>query len=226
MLRVFFLEHPNEAEKLLYDKTTCKKIVDDDWKTPLTADKVQYIVPRCIRNKAENNNKQKNKGEVYTPDGIINFMLNDIDDHILGTKGMFNNAVTDEYGYAQHWITYHNKIDIGDNNYAWYKYVALTFLEITCGEGAFITRRYNQIDGEQIAQSERFGFLDRKLEIIRRNITSETTQDELVWLTLHALAATYGYEYSGKSLLIARINVYLTAADFIKYLPIPDSQSF
>lgn len=212
----FFLEHPSEGEKLLYDQTTGKNIVDDNWKTPLTADKSSVIVPRCIRNSIENNNKQKNKGEVYTPDGIINFMLNDIDERMLKTNGVFNDAVTDENGYAKTWNSIHNKFDIGEKNAEWYTYVALTYIEITCGEGAFITRRYNQIDGEEIEPSDRFGFLDRKLEIIRRNRTSETAQEELIWLTLHALAATYGYEYSGKSLLIARINVYLTATEFLQ----------
>ena len=57
---------------------------------------------------------------------------------------------------------------------------------------------------------ERIGFLDRKLRIV-----SEKTKTRKEWVkwALEALKSSYGFEYQGDNLLIARINVLETFAE-------------
>ena len=57
----------------------------------------------------------------------------------------------------------------------------------------------------------RVGILDRKLRIVNEN--TETKDEWINWAT-EAVKSTYGYEYQGDSLLLARINVLLT---FVEY---------
>lgn len=96
----------------------------------------------------------------------------------------------------------------------WRKCVNDTFLEITCGEGAFITTRYDMADGRPIPMAERRGVLDRKLQMVRE-YAPEYEREEA---SFAALKSTYGYEYQGDSLLLARINVLLDFAEHIELL--------
>ena len=62
--------------------------------------------------------------------------------------------------------------------------------------------RYDTVTGDELPVSERVGFLDRKLRVV----TEKTkTRKEWVRRALDALRATYGFEYQGDNLLIARI---------------------
>ena len=83
-------------------------------------------------------------------------------------------------------------------------------LELTCGEAPFLVSRYDATTGEPIAISERVGMLDRKL----RTINEQELNDE-EWLSQVRLAfqTTYGYEWQGDSLLLARENLLYTFVD-------------
>lgn len=83
-------------------------------------------------------------------------------------------------------------------------YIGQRWMEITCGEGPYMTSRYDTVTGEYLDIEERVGFLDRKLQRISKEIESEE-----IWfsLALKAYQASYGYEYQGDSLLIARENL-------------------
>ena len=83
-------------------------------------------------------------------------------------------------------------------------------LELTCGEAPFLVSRYDATTGEPFAISERMGILDRKLGIIN----SRQLSDE-VWLVQvrQAFQSTYGYEWQGDSLLLARENLLYTFVD-------------
>ena len=85
-------------------------------------------------------------------------------------------------------------------------------LEITCGEAPFLVSRYDTTTGEPIPIPERIGLLDRKLRIV-----SETAKDEQEWLKLakRAFESTYGYEFQGDNLLIARVNLIETFAEYM-----------
>lgn len=92
----------------------------------------------------------------------------------------------------------------------WQKYVSLRVLEITCGEAPFLVTRYDTTTGELLLIPERTGILDRKLQAIQAD-------DEETWLkwVYKAYESTYGYEYLGDSLLIARINLLMTFCDYL-----------
>lgn len=90
-------------------------------------------------------------------------------------------------------------------------YTDQRWLEITCGEAPYIVTRYDAVSGELLPLSSRVGFLDRKLARI-----SEAVASEGQWLTLvkKAYQASYGYEWQGDSLLLARENLLLTFEDY------------
>ena len=91
------------------------------------------------------------------------------------------------------------------------EYVDLRWLEITCGEAPYMVTRYDTVTGEEIPLSERVGFVDRKLQRISREVSDEATFYELV---KKAYRASYGYEYQGDSLLLARENLLGTFEDY------------
>lgn len=84
-------------------------------------------------------------------------------------------------------------------------------LELTCGEAPFLTSRYDATTGEAIALGERVGVLDRKLRLV----SNRQLNDEQ-WLALvrTAFQTTYGYEWQGDSLLLARENLLYTFVDY------------
>ena len=90
-------------------------------------------------------------------------------------------------------------------------YIQLRWLEITCGEAPYMVTRYDTVTGEEIPLSERVGFVDRKLQRISREVSNEATFYELV---KKAYRASYGYEYQGDSLLLARENLLATFEDY------------
>lgn len=90
-------------------------------------------------------------------------------------------------------------------------YVKRTWLEITCGEAPYMVTRYDMETGEPIALSERVGFVDRKLQRIHDIIIDKVEWDILVsW----AFKSSFGFEWNGDSLLLARENLLYTYNDF------------
>ena len=81
-----------------------------------------------------------------------------------------------------------------------------TTCEITCGEAPFITSRYDTTTGEEIPIENRVGLLDRKLKLARR--------DEIE----RVVKTVYGFEFQGDNLLIARVNVWRTIAEYTEPL--------
>lgn len=97
----------------------------------------------------------------------------------------------------------------------WQEYVKELKLEITCGEAPFIVSRYNPIahTGKLIKLDSRVGFLDKKLKLV-----SKYCQKEKEWLTWakEAFKASYGYEWQGDNVLLARENLLYTLIDYYK----------
>lgn len=100
---------------------------------------------------------------------------------------------------------------VAKNN--WQEYVALLKLEITCGEAPYIVSRYDPVSDKQelLPISKRVGFLDKKLSLVSKY--SETQEDWLKWSKI-AFQSSYGYEWQGDSLLIARENLLYTFIDY------------
>ena len=149
----------------------------------------QLIQPRAAKSKEEQKYRTKEKAEVFTPLEIVKEMNMAID---WSSK---NYPTTD------------------DN---WLDYVQEKRLEITCGEGPFIAGRYNPTanTGLIIKPHNRVGFLDRKLQEIHKRISSKA--DWLKYAEI-ALQSSYGYEWQGDNLLIARENILMTMNDFYQY---------
>lgn len=106
-----------------------------------------------------------------------------------------------------------DNIDKSGKAKTWKKYVDSRVLEITCGEAPFLVSRYDTVTGEPIPLENRAGLLDRKLRVVGKNTNSK---EKWIEWAIRAFEASYGYEYQGDNLLIARINLLLTFIDYYK----------
>ncbi len=95
----------------------------------------------------------------------------------------------------------------------WQDYVALLKLEITCGEAPYIVSRYDPVSDRQelVPLKNRVGFLDYKLRLVSKYCKNH--DDWLKWAKI-AFQSSYGYEWQGDSLLIARENLLYTFIDY------------
>ena len=90
-------------------------------------------------------------------------------------------------------------------------YVKRKWLEVACGEAPYIATRYDMETGKLIPLNRRVGFLDRKLQRINYNIDDKGEWQRLVeW----AYKSSYGFEWSGDSVLLARENLLYTYCDY------------
>lgn len=105
----------------------------------------------------------------------------------------------------------------------WEDLVQSTVLEITCGEAPFIVSRYDATTGDLIPIEERIGVLDRKMQAINKNVN-----DKAEWTrwTYRAFKCTYGYEWQGDNLFIARVNVLRCFVDnyYYKWKEMPEKK--
>ena len=195
-------KHKNLLEILLIDRTltTAKKVHNILWMTDsynghrakteiilpdITGDNTYLIQPRIAKSKEEQKARTKDKAEVFTPKEIVDEMNKQID---------WN---------CGHW-------PVNEDN--WQEYVLEKRLEITCGEAPFIVGRYNAANGKKVLKlSERVGFLDRKLQTVAKYAKDKT---EWIEWSFKAFKASYGYEWQGDNLLLARENLLYTFIDY------------
>lgn len=97
----------------------------------------------------------------------------------------------------------------------WQDYIREVKLEITCGEAPFIVSRYNPMahTGKLIKLENRVGFLDRKLKVVSKYCQKK---DEWLFWAKEAFKASYGYEWQGDNVLLARENLLYTFIDYHK----------
>lgn len=204
----------NLMKILLKDRTTKKNIIwaTNDYKVyglkaeeemkvrQVTGEYTKIIQPRVTKNKKKQENRTKDKAEVFTPSWICNEQNNLIDEAWFGKKEIFNIENKNK------WNTIYKKIEFPPNK-TWQQYVTSNRMEITCGEAPYLVSRYDTVTGKKINVEDRIGILDRKLRIISENI-----DDECKWITWakKAYQSTYGYEYQGDNLLLARENLLYT----------------
>ena len=88
-------------------------------------------------------------------------------------------------------------------------YIHKPVLEITCGEASFLANRYDAVSGEMTPVPKRIGLLDRKILSISKYCRKNA------WLNhaLSAVRATYGFEWQGDNLLIARENILASVVE-------------
>ena len=161
------------------------------------------IKPRVEKSKKEQDLRIKQKAEVFTPSWICNDMANNLDETWFEKQGVFN-VKNDKT-----WTVNTNKISF--TNKTWQDNVKLKVLEISCGEAPFLVSRYDTVTGKWLDVNERIGMLDRKLRVVNEN--TDNVNDWLCWAT-EAFKATFGYEWQGDSLLIARENLLFTFIDY------------
>ena len=208
---------------LLQDKSTKKNII---WATDtyekygrgftdkeqidrnLLLQHANIIKPRIQKSQEAQAARTRKKAEVFTPAWLCNMMNNYCDQEWFGRKDVFNIENEDHT-----WMVIEEPIEFPKRK-TWKHYVDSRRLEITCGEAPYLVSRYDVSTGELIVPPKRrIGQLDRKLRIVNEN-----TADFDEWLkwTIRAFEATYGYEYQGDNLLIARVNLLLTFIDYYR----------
>lgn len=172
----------------------------------ITGENGLILRPRVNKSKAEQEYRSRDKAEVFTPAWICNSQNNLIDKAWFGTESPFNIET------GNGWITNLDKIAFPEDK-GWTEYVNDTRLEITCGEAPYLASRYNVVTGEEIPVKERIGLIDRKLRVV-----SENCDDEKSWIewAIKAYKATYGFEWQGDNLLLAREALLFTFIDFFE----------
>lgn len=100
-------------------------------------------------------------------------------------------------------------------DHSWRDYVSELRLEISCGEAPFIVSRYNPTahTGKLIKLENRVGFLDHKLRVVSHYC--DKPKEWLQWAKV-AYQSSYGYEWQGDNLLIARENLLYTLIDYYR----------
>ena len=208
-------------EILLKDKTTGKNII---WATDnyskygelytsekeirielITSRHGGVIKPRVEKSKEERLQRVRQKAEVFTPSWVCNLQNNLVDEVWFGRKDVFN-------AEKEHsWETTKEKIQFSDEKgKSWQDYVNSNRLEITCGEAPYLVSRYDTVTGEYIEVPNRIGLLDRKLRVVSEN--TDSREDWLKWATV-AVQSSYGFEWQGDNILIARENLLFDVAE-------------
>lgn len=98
-----------------------------------------------------------------------------------------------------------------DSTADWKTYVGRKCLEITCGEAPFLVSRYDIETGEMIRIGDRIGILDKKISMVNENTYD---RDEWISWVTRAFESTYGYEFQGDNLIIARVNLLMTFEEY------------
>ena len=187
---IFWATHDYESLGSMYDYHS--EILPE----LITGERGMVIRPRVLKSKANQTDRAKDMAEVFTPSWVCNAQNNLVDEAWFGRKDVFNVEDTEKHT----WHTIPNKIEFPECK-TWKDYVRATRWEITCGEAPYLVSRYDATTGAFIPLNERIGLLDRKLRIV-----SENTDSSGEWLDMaqEAYMHTYGFEWQGDNLLLAR----------------------
>ena len=216
---------------LLIDRTTGENIIwaTDDYSSlgadytfsdnirleQITGENGMVIKPRVEKDKESQTQRSKDKAEVFTPSWVCNAQNNLIDDAWFGKH---SNRFNKELGTT--WESTYPRKNPDDTRdrikfpnkpgKTWKDYVLANRLEVSCGEAPYLTSRYDTVTGKYIKPKNRIGLLDRKLRVI-----SENTPNAAVWLHWAeiALQSTYGFEWQGDNILLARENMLLAVVE-------------
>lgn len=204
-------------KKLLVDKTTKKNIM---WATDaykgksgdyernkeitevlITGRNADVIKTRARKAMEQQSERTKQHAEVFTPLWIVQKMNDHADEVWFGCPNVFfqDGNPTERVSFPK--------------EKTWQSYVDSRRLEITCGEAPYLVTRYDVETGEAIPIKQRVGILDRKLRVVTENALAES--EWLKW-AYRALEATYGYEFQGDNLLIARVNLLMTFEEHLR----------
>ena len=163
---------------------------------------------RSEKARVEQSERTKSHAEVFTPIWVVEKMNDFMDSQWFEQECLFSQERA-----------------LFSKGKTWQDFVDSRRLEITCGEAPYLVTRYDAFNGKEIPLLKRVGILDRKLRIV-----SENTSDPEEWLdwVLRAYQATYGYEFQGDNLLLARLNLLLTFEDYLqeKFCRLPTKSEY
>lgn len=203
-------------DRLLMDKTTKSNII---WATDaytelgaayhrdkeITVDLITGQHSGVIKNRArkaleQQSERTRQHAEVFTPLWICEKMNDHIDEMWFGRKQGIHKT-DPETGHI-----------VFTSSKKWRYYVDSRRLEIACGEAPYLVSRYDVSTGDAIPLEKRIGILDRKLRVVTENAA---TEEEWVTWAIRAYQATYGYEFQGDNVLIARVNLLMTFEEYL-----------
>ncbi len=169
------------------------------------------IVPRALKTRQQQLLRSREMAEVFTPSWICNKQNNLIDNAWFDRDNVFNTELDNSDG-SHTWLPTQDKIEFPESK-TWHDYITENRLEITCGEAPYLVSRYDAVTGQRIPVEMRIGLLDRKLRVV-----SENTEKSGEWLAAAkaALRSTYGYEWQGDNLVLARENLFYTICDYYR----------
>ncbi|MBQ9197919.1 MAG: Eco57I restriction-modification methylase domain-containing protein [Clostridia bacterium] len=208
---IAFLHSVGVLEAMLEDRTTKRHIL---WGTDayaargpeyardqeieiglITGENSGILKTRAQKAAEQQSERTRQHAEVFTPAWICRIMNDHADREWFGREEIFFR----QDGEPTERVEFKKK--------SWKRYVDSKRLEITCGEAPYLVSRYDVSSGDPIPLPRRVGMLDRKLRAVNEN--ADTEEDWLKW-AFRAFEATYGYEFQGDNLLIARINLMMT----------------
>jgi len=210
---IWATDPPEELQTVMYEPVTDK--------SPITAQQLwlthyEVVLPRMMKQTDTQQQRTRKKGEVFSPAWVCNKMNNALDADWFGALVAEESTGQFTVELPQGWQTVETPVQFpacGGKNPAWVQYVQSRRLEVTCGEAPFLASRYDAATGEMIPVARRIGILDRKLRVVSENAA---TEDEWRKYATHAVQSTYGYEYQGDNLLLARVNLLLTYAEHLQ----------
>ena len=213
---------PEVLAQLLRDHTTGRNILWATHDYELLGEGYQYgdmirteritgvnaniIKPRVLKSKEQQTDRSKDMAEVFTPSWVCNAQNNLVDEAWFGRKDVFN--VEDTGSHT--WRLNPDNISFPDGR-TWRDYVRAVRMEMACGEAPYLVSRYDTTTGQPIPLQQRIGLLDRKLRVVSEN--TQTSGEWLDWAQT-AFKSTYGFEWQGDSLLLAREALLIS---FIEY---------
>ena len=219
-------------EILLVDHTTGKNII---WATDIGGHiehesiQIKDIVgenglvlrPRVKKSEEEKKLRTKKRAEVFTPSWVCNEQLNAADNLWFfgsaepGLGSPFNSPAGKRWKITDDTLL--RKV-FEDTGKSWQQYVLEDKIEMCCGEGPYLTSRYDVVTEREIPVRERIGILDRKLRVINAfvGLESEATKKEWTEWIVKAYQHTYGFEWQGDNLLLTREALLYTLIDHLK----------
>lgn len=210
---IWATDPPEELQTVMYEPVTDRSQITTQ---QLGLTHYEVVLPRMMKQTDTQQQRTRKKGEVFSPAWVCNKMNNALDADWFRGLGAEERAGQFTVELPQGWQTVETPVQFPackGKTPAWVQYVQSRRLEVTCGEAPFLASRYDAATGEMIPVARRIGILDRKLRVVSENAA---TEDEWRKYATHAVQSTYGYEYQGDNLLLARVNLLLTYAEHLQ----------
>ena len=210
---IWATDPPEELQTVMYEPVTDRSQITTQ---QLGLTHYEVVLPRMMKQTDTQQQRTRKKGEVFSPAWVCNKMNNALDADWFRGLGAEETAGQFTVELPQGWQTVETPVQFPvckGRTPAWVQYVQSRRLEVTCGEAPFLASRYDAATGEMIPVARRIGILDRKLRVVSENAA---TEEEWLKFATHAVQSTYGYEYQGDNLLLARVNLLLTYAEHLQ----------